>query len=351
MNLIRLVILTLVISSNAFAQDIEIIGNIKQIIAPPHARLARSPAAVKEITLMKVKLSDKARQVVINRADKTAKQNQALFLNTNQPGRVQLGMNNVPVLDQGNHGTCVTFANTAAIDAALNKGDYISQLCQLTLGRHLEMTAYSPSGWDGSMGRTVLHQMEAFGLVSNDNQRSYGCGGLTAYPLAGPAPDTEISLADYHAISEPMPNSIRWTSILDANQSMLERTDTINTLNSIKTALRAHDRLTFGILLLDFDLGTAGAVGMHHTANDTWVLTPEIARDIYLKPDFAGHEMVITGFDDNAIAVDDKGREHRGLLTLRNSWGNDVADHGDFYMSYDYFKVLAIEVQRIIHLD
>ncbi|MGF2339111.1 C1 family peptidase, partial [Acinetobacter baumannii] len=64
-------------------------------------------------------------------------------------------------------------------------------------------------------------------------------------------------------------------------------------------------------------------------------------------PFFGGHEMIITGYDDNAIAVDDNGREHKGLFTLRNSWGEQFGDKGNFYMSYDYFKVLTIEAQRI----
>ena len=57
--------------------------------------------------------------------------------------------------------------------------------------------------------------------------------------------------------------------------------------------------------------------------------------------------MIITGFNDYATATDKDGRVHRGLLTLRNSWGNKVGNEGDFYMSYDYFKLLTIEVQRI----
>lgn len=44
-------------------------------------------------------------------------------------GAVELGMNSVPVLDQGSYGTCVTFATTAAMDAVLGLGDYISQQC------------------------------------------------------------------------------------------------------------------------------------------------------------------------------------------------------------------------------
>ena len=57
--------------------------------------------------------------------------------------------------------------------------------------------------------------------------------------------------------------------------------------------------------------------------------------------------MVITGYDDDAIAKDSAGQEHQGLLTLRNSWGANAGNHGDFYMSYDYFKLLVVEAQRI----
>ena len=63
--------------------------------------------------------------------------------------------------------------------------------------------------------------------------------------------------------------------------------------------------------------------------------------------DIAGHEMIITGYDDRAVAIDDHGRAHKGLLTLRNSWGALAGDKGDFYMSYDYFKAFVMEVQRI----
>lgn len=157
-----------------------------------------------------------------------------------------------------------------------------------------------------------------------------------------------MSLEQFHEMSEdPETNPVIYTPILDVYQAVLDRTDTNKTINDIKTALNQKDRVTFAVLLLDFDLGVMGAVGTNKTQFDTWVLTPEIARDIYLRPFFGGHEMIITGYDDNAIAVDDNGREHKGLFTLRNSWGEQFGDKGNFYMSYDYFKVLTIEAQRI----
>ena len=123
------------------------------------------------------------------------------------------------------------------------------------------------------------------------------------------------------------------------------------TLQNVKSALDAGDRLTFGVLLFGLDEGLAGAVGKHHSYNDSWVLTPEIIKDIEAHGEFGGHAMIITGYDDDATAIDSHGRSHKGLLTLRNSWGSQIGDKGDFYMSYDYFKTLTLEIQRIRQLD
>ena len=241
----------------------------------------------------------------------------------------------------------MTFASTAAIDAALGQGDYVSQLCQLQLGNYLAANGYNASGWDGSLGRYVLSQMESYGVVSKEQQKTVGCGGLTQYPAKGqPIPSSYMNPEEYHQLSESINEQISWSPILDIFTAM-DRVDTNKTLNDVKQALKEKDRVTFGVLLLDFDLGMMGAVGTHNSNFDTWVLTPEIARDVYLRPNFGGHEMVITGYDDDAVATDDQGRHHKGLFTLRNSWGDKIGDKGNFYMSYDYFKVLVIEAQRI----
>nr|MCH9717215.1 peptidase C1 [Gammaproteobacteria bacterium] len=93
-------------------------------------------------------------------------------------------------------------------------------------------------------------------------------------------------------------------------------------------------------------------VGQHHQSHDTWLLTQNVIDDIvHQSENYGGHAMIITGFDDAAIAIDPEGHQHQGLLTLRNSWGNKAGDEGDFYMSYDYFKVLAFEIERIRSLE
>jgi hypothetical protein len=261
---------------------------------------------------------------------------------------VQLGMNGVPVLNQGQHGTCATFANTAAVDAVLNKGDYVSQLCQLELGNYLEENGYFPSGWDGSFGPIVLNQMAMFGVVNKDVEKQQGCGGLNAYPMTGADPHSQMTPDSYHNYSEGLANQLfSWSPILDINNVMFNEYQSEVTLSQVKEALSKGDRVTFGVLLFDFEQGTMGAIGTHKTRNDTWVLTPELMNDLQNDPEFGGHEMIITGYDDNAVVKDAKGRQYKGLLTLRNSWGTSPGNKGDFYMSYDYFKMLAIEAQRI----
>lgn len=353
MRIPKLLLLSLALSTNSFAQEAQVIGTIDYTFKAPQNKALSAKTKTHHIKLLKVKLSKPALDLIKNRATAASNQNnKALFRASNLPRKIELGMGNVPVLDQGNYGSCVTFANTAAVNAALNQGDYISQLCQLQLGSYLERNGYTPSGWDGSYGRVVLNQMEVFGIVSKEKQKTTGCGGLTEYPST-PLSSQEPGMTpeEYRQMSENISEkTILWSSTLDLFQALLDRTDTNKTIHDIKVALNEKDRVTFGVLLLDFDLGFAGAVGTRNATYDSWVLTPEIARDIYLRPIFGGHEMIITGYDDDAVAVDEQGREHKGLFTLRNSWGENVGDHGNFYMSYDYFKVLVDEVQRIRYL-
>lgn len=349
MRLPKLLLASLALSSQVFAQDIKVVGTIEQTLQAPKGPSLSAKPAPHSIKLLKMELSQPAVNAIAARTNSALKPVNTLTTpqKSSLPRKVALGMNDVPVLDQGSFGSCVTFATTVALNAALNQGDYISQLCQLQLGSYLERNGYAPSGWNGSLGRVVLSSIDSFGVISKEKQTSSGCGGLTEYPSnERQIVNTEMPLEQFHELSDNISERTTWTPILDIYKA-LERVDTNPTLDEVKKSLKENDRVTFAVLLLDFDLGLMGAVGTHSTSNDTWVMTPEIARDIYLRPFFGGHEMVITGYDDDAVALDDNGREHKGLLTLRNSWGKDVGDKGDFYMSYDYFKILVLEAQRI----
>lgn len=364
MKLVKITIVLMMMSGSLLAQDINIQGTISSTIKEPTVRVSGTQsqhvplaAKIRTIKLLKVTLSNKAKQLLARRAKNALAHTNQFAPNTASlseklPSDIQLGMNQVPVLNQGSHGSCVTFAVTAAVDALLNKGDYISQLCQLQVGKYLEENGFGPSGWEGSIGRFVLSQMDWTGVVDKQQEASQGCGGLVQYPTYESDPESSMNVEEFHTLSKSLDDeAVTWWSILDVFQVFSERLDTNTTLADVKAALAAGDRITFGTLLVDIDQGTIGAVGMKGTTYDAWVLTPEIARDTYLRPVFAGHEMVITGYDDNAEAVDDKGRRYKGLLTLRNSWGDKYGDQGNFYMSYDYFKLFVIEALRVHKVD
>lgn len=270
---------------------------------------------------------------------------------TRLPVAIDLGMEDVPVLNQGIHGSCVVFAISAAIDALLKAGDYVSVLCNLQLGEYLQTYGYSSSGWDGGLGVSILPLYERFGFMNKSKQHEFGCGGLVDYPVLQKEHGTGMSPEDFYLHSEALSkHHIAWSNLLDTYQSIYDDVDASQVLQQVKKSLSSGDRLIFGILLADYEKGLAGAVGTHKAFNDTWVITPEIIDDLKLNPQFAGHEMLLIGYDDYAVAKDEHGRSHRGLLKVRNSWGDKIGDHGDFYVSYDYFKALVIELQRIRQL-
>lgn len=309
-------------SLNLFAGDIELIGN-KSITFPIHKK--DTPLVQKKIKLMHVKLSNE-KQALLKQ-----KKFQAYHSNINYPAKVELGMNNVPVFDQGIHGTCSTFALTAAMDAALNKGDYISQLCILELSNYLR-----DSAWDGSYADYILAIVENFGVINKTNQRNFGCGGLKEYPTyVKHDPTSFIDGLEYKRRSEMIyGNDISWYTIPESNLSD-------ENVNAVKEALLDGKRVSISFLIPEADVGIVGAVARHNTwfYEDTWVLTPEIIK-MASHADSA-HRVVITGFDDDAVATDNTGKKHQGLFTIRNSWGTSAGDKGNFYMSYDYFKLLA----------
>lgn len=302
--------------------------------------------AKKDVKLMSIKLSSKEQTALMNY---TPKHTLLLKTSSSLPSAINLGMNDVPVLDQGMHGSCVTFAVTAALDALIYKADYISQLCHLSLGKTLEEDSYFPSGWWGTMGGITLDQISRFGVVGKTKEASEVCGGLKAYPTEDFFEEgTGISTKSYKEISEDVSeqfNSVQLMNPMLRFESQFSDKDQAElVLNKIKASLVKGNRLLVGIFLQMSPYCGGAACATRNKANDTWALTDQLE----LPPTmFGGHEMVIFGYDDNAVAYDRQGKEHRGLLLLRNSWGEEVGDGGNFYMSYDYFKKLVMEVHEI----
>jgi C1A family cysteine protease len=338
------VIATIVLANSAYAIQFE-----KPITASLEINPANNVTAYnsypKTIKLMNVKLNTSSllnHQTLISLAVNKAE--------TKLASSINLGMNGVPVLDQGEHGTCVTFASTAAIDALIGKGDYVSQLCSLELGNYLEQEGYFASGWDGSSGPWILDQILRFGIVNKKNQKSLVCAGVKEYPVKDESATGNImSLENYQKVSEDVNENFYPVSILNwqdrNNHDFKDTDDSTRALQQIKKTLSQGDRVTIGVILVLAKNCNVGACATYHARHDTWVVSSEIENPLNST---GGHEMVVTGYDDNAVAIDNNGISHRGLLTLRNSWGENVGDHGNFYMSYDYFVKYAGEAQEII---
>lgn len=316
---------------------------------------------IKPISYQHIVLSKDAKQML---ASRLIQKNAASLTLADQrlPNDASLGMNGAPVLDQGYHGTCVTFAVTGAMNAAVGEAqvtqsdDHYSQLCSLELGSTLENDSpvddngyhTYPSGWDGSWATIVLDQVNKYGLITKQLQTTKGCAGVYEYPLMvendhGRA----MPIADYNAQSEKKETLPGYKIILAPDDAFSSKTNMASVLTQVKTAIAAGHRVLFGTLL-DVDRGGNGALGKYKVAGDTWLLTSEISDDAKAGIIEAGHEMIITGYDDKAAAIGPEGEKHRGVLTLRNSWSAEAGDHGNYYMTYDHFKSLTLEAAEVL---
>ncbi len=264
------------------------------------------------------------------------------------PRKINLGMQLTPVLNQGYHGSCVTFAVTAALDAALGAGDYISQLCNLELGSYLAVhDKVQASGWNGSMGNWVLQQISDYGIISKNYQKLNGCAGVKNYPLNDESNEGNLmSDTEFLAHSVPVSNLVSWEALLSDADAFSAKANMGQIVDRIKEELAKGNRLTVG-MMLDVAVGDAGAVGTHRVENDTWMMTPEILMDAVNGEIYAGHELVITAYDDDIEVADSEGHVNKGLFTLRNSWSQFAGDQGDYYVTYDYIRFLAMEVMAV----
>jgi hypothetical protein len=353
MNRVRWWLFSWVFSCTAFAADITLVGSLEQAL--PQSSLQQKSGVFSAsseanfVRLPKVELSDRAWHVVSERVQRALDEDNdslPVWGATSASKYHQLGMNDVPVLDQGQHGSCVTFAVTEAIDALLYKKDYVSQLCLLQLGTYLEEQQQGMSGWDGSWRGLVLDRIDQFGIMSVSDQMQYGCGGAKQYPKTT-QPKKSMSSDTYQQYSQSVAQKIIWEPVVETTNLVATAKDSDASIDAVKAALDAGHRVSFAVLLPRTDKGVVGAVGWHHYFSDTWVITSEIAAEMKRTRTLPSHELLITGYDDTAVAMDITGHRHHGLLTLRNSWGVFAGDWGTFYMSYDYFNALVISASQV----
>lgn len=230
---------------------------------------------------------------------------------------VDLGMAGVPVLDQGQYGTCVTFSSTAALDARLGRGDYISQQCALALDKTL-----GSDWWDGAYYPSqIIDPIKNYGVVEKSRCPSF-------YPNYDQSISAEAyqSLADKEASAEVAQINYAYTA--KAN------------INGVKTALRAGNRVLIAFLLdgssQEAVQGFSVRVDGRSYTGGLWACKQGSSPN-HCKASNAGHEVLVIGYD-----------EKQQLLKIRNSWSSQVGDNGNYYMSYSFFNSMAVD-QTVVY--
>jgi Papain family cysteine protease len=340
----------------ASAAPYRVVGTIPTVVntvSPVNRSLdAHEYPSNKIVQLMKIELSEEAKQDLVDKvtALEQPQPRSMSFAASNLPPKLDIGMNNIPVLDQGQHGSCVTFAVSAALDAIIQRGDYISQLCSLELGSTLEAANRNyPSGWNGSDAPIVFSQFTKYGLINRDKQAAGVCSGVTTYNLFDENDEgTPMSIADYQLNSESIPTGVKLDTIVDVSSHLMKPAAAEKAITDIKTSLNAGHRVLIGTMLDVYVDNRDGAVGKLNARNDTWMMTPAIVNDVKKKIIDAAHEMVIIGYDDTAVVTGPNGLQETGVFVLRNSWGTRAGDHGTFYMTYNHFKSLGLDVQAVL---
>lgn len=343
----------LLLSTGAFAANVKITGTIPTTVNT-QPKNSLFPPQPKHISLLKIELSEAAKNYLAARTNKTMSL-RAAEIASDLPPYVQLAMNGVPVLDQGQHGTCVTFADSAALDAIYGHTDYVSQLCNLSLGSYLEQQDKNyQSGWDGTWNENVLGQIKKYGIINMTYQKQYGCGStriLKEYPLNNEKDIGSPMLADeFTRHSEYIMKDIYTRTLENVDDALSPKVNMDSVLKKMKASINNGHRVVIGTLL-DINgtlLKVNGADGTYHNVkNSAWIITPAINKDIQAKKINAGHAMVVTGYDDQAVITGSDGSRHEGVITLRNSWSSAAGESGNYFMSYEYFKMMVLEVVEI----
>ncbi|APJ03173.1 C1 family peptidase [Silvanigrella aquatica] len=232
----------------------------------------------------------------------------------NSKNSVDLGMENVPVLDQGRHGTCVTFAATAALDAKLKIGDYIDQQCSLALNKYL-----GNDYWNGAYDATeILAPLKEHGIIPKGK-----CFGVK---YANPNQTVDTKTYESKSIKN-YSDKFSYEFVKKAN------------LNTVKSALKNGYRVAIGTALTATnDPISVNGFNAIIQGDDTsyrgglWACQQKSSTTNYCKEQNAGHEVVVIGYDDN-----------QQLLKIRNSWSTKAGQNGDYYMTYSFFNAMALD--------
>lgn len=314
----------------AYSQiGVKIIGTRPAMLvntAKQSAFAIKEPKKYKSIRLLKLKFSPE----FIKAFQKKAKRLTSQPTNNHRyPGHPfpykQLGMNGVPVFDQGTYGTCTTFAVTSVLNAefyahkgANGDGNYLSQQCLL---------AYDQL-WNGAIIPEVLNTIEHIGGISR-----------SLCPYQYPATSEHLDDSHYRQLSQQDMAGAQlrhhtWSHFspisTDGNDAMIQ---------AMLNAIDAGHRLVISTLILPGLSGTIGAP-INGYSSGLWQLPDgkQSAEALcgHKLEQCSGHTLIVIGYD----------LIHH-LFLLRNSWGSGVGVKGDYYMSFAYAKLMINEIYQV----
>lgn len=204
---------------------------------------------------------------------------------------------NVPVYDQGDLGSCISFGSGNAFEIRQNQVDGTSF--------------------------TVCHmQIYQCALVHDNEPRNEDIGSslsTAAWVLEnqGAAPESEYAY-DVTKFGQPIPQKVMTDALKDKllKAVKLDATDLQTTINNVKASISSDYPVMFGMNVYD---------SFYNTGSDGNV--PLMSGKLE-----GGHGICLYAYDDNH--VNGPGRPN-GAFRGRNSWGASFADAGNFYLGYD----------------
>ena len=265
-----------------------------------------------------------------------------------------------PILDQGNFGTCVTFATTGLIGyVQKNSTDAFSQLYTLFKG-YDDTGNVSDAGWNGLSGSMPLIDRinnDDGGFIfirdkdqtdkKNYNSLSTAAGkqGISALPEDQICSAIEnLIYGDYKSIIDIFNTNIPTTEKFTLQVKPLKVSQGSSQNSTIiKNELDAGGKVVIGAVLYGnengdivlgdgYTLDTDGkSLVSSESAKNTW--------DAVTESPVGGHELIIGSY-----FIDNNGKM---MFLIRNSWGGSAGDSGNYYMSEDYVDAAVMDATSL----
>lgn len=229
---------------------------------------------------------------------------------TNSENSIDLGMGKVPVMDTGPYYSTTFLSTLGALNAKLNLIKMIDVQCTQTLLNMLTNNDFYR--WNDSPS-FILQALKEYGIVIDKNSTC----------------SHKIRIDQYLKIS-----NTKYSDLISFEYS--EKSD----LNSIKAALKNGIRAIIETALSNDSGNPISVNGYNLKMNGKPKIyngglyacqQPESSIS-YCSNQNAAISLIVIGYDDN-----------QQLLKLRNSWGSDAGENGNYYMTYSFFKAMAGE--------